>query len=636
MAHGIDTWSEMTHSTRGYRPIGDYAIIGDAHTAALVATDGAIDWCCCPRFDSAAVFCRLLDADAGGYYRVGPVGPYGVSRAYVPWTNVLATTFETETGRIRLTDFMPARQRRASRRGEDIPPSHRILRLIEGLTGSVDCEVVFRPRFGFAAAPTVVQPCEGGAIAHQDGGNESLILSCPLPLYTDVAASMRGRWRIEAGDRVWLSMIYHVGAMLAPGEVEVQECDALLEETLRYWRDWSGACAYDGPYHELVRRSALVLKLLVYEPSGAIIAAPTTSLPEEIGGVRNWDYRYTWLRDAALVLHALQSIGYHEEAGDFFDWVEQLCIRCRGQLRIMYGVDGREDLEERDLPHLQGYRGSRPVRVGNAAARQTQLDVFGAVMDAAFVHFQAQERSLRPDMWTTLRYLADQAAARWHEPDYGIWEIRGDPQHFLHSKLLCWVALDRALRIADVERLPAETNRWRSARDDIRRTMLARGYNGRIGAFTQAFGSDVVDASALTIPLVDFLPASDSRVRSTMDVVRERLTSNGLVYRYHTEQTDDGLPGKDATFGLCTFWLIDNLALAGRVEEARTLFERITAYANDVGLLSEEIEPVSGDLLGNYPQGFTHLALIRSAVRIGRSERAAARTRGSRSSRTPA
>lgn len=623
----------MANAPRGHRPIGDYAIIGDAHTAALVASDGSIDWCCCPRFDSPAVFCRLLDAQNGGYWSIAPVEPYRSSRQYAGWTNVLATTFVTENGRVRVTDFMPIRQRDASRRGEDVAASHRLLRLIEGLSGSVECEVRFRPTFGFASVQTVVQPCEGGAVASGEG--ESLALGCPIPLHNDTSASVSGRRRVRTGDRLWIAMTYRAGDPTA-SDFLVDDSDSQLDKTLQYWRGWSDRCSYHGPYHALVRRSALMLKLLIYEPTGAIIAAPTTSLPAEIGGVRNWDYRYTWLRDAALILYALQSIGYYEEAADFFEWIERLCVRCRGDLRIMYRIDGGEDLDERNLEHLHGYRGSRPVRVGNAAARQRQLDVYGPIMDAAHLYFEAEERKLDPEFWGTLRYVADQAATRWREADQGLWEVRGPPQHFLYSKLQCWVALDRALRLAHLERVPADTSRWQRARDEIRSAILNEGYDRQTGAFTQAFGSRVLDASALAIPLVEFLPANDPRVLSTIERIRERLTSNGLVYRYHAAETDDGLAGTDASFAMCTFWLVDNLALLGRINEARSVFERVTGYANDVGLLSEEIDPAGGQLLGNYPQGYTHLALIRSALRIAKAESSAGADRKTTRRRSPA
>jgi GH15 family glucan-1,4-alpha-glucosidase len=492
--------------------------------------------------------------------------------------------------------------------------SRRVLRLVEGLAGEVELEVSFRPTFDYARADTSVRQRPGGAVA--SAGHETLSLVCPIDLQPDDAGGLRGAARVAAGDRFWIALEY--GAQPEAELPDPTSADAALARTLDSWRAWADRCTYVGPYHELVRRSALTLKLLIYRPTGGLVAAPTTSLPEEIGGVRNWDYRYTWLRDAALILDALQGIGYHREATDFFGWLENVCLRG-GDLQIMYRVDGSPDLPEQMLDHLEGYRGARPVRIGNAGAGQLQLDVYGEVLAAAALHLEHLGPP-RANIWHALWRLADQAAARWREPDQGIWEVRGGPRHFLYSKLLCWVALDRALRLANRMSLPGErTGRWRRERKAIRRAILAEGYDAELGAFTQALGEPALDASALVIPLVGFLPATDPRVVSTAERIAERLTSGGLVYRYLGE---DGLPGGEATFALCSFWLVDNLALQGRLDAARVLFERVAGYANDVGLLAEEIAPESGELLGNYPQGFSHLALIRAALSIAGAEAA--------------
>lgn len=603
-------------SENKYRPIRDYGLIGDAHTAALVSSDGSIDWLCWPRFDSPAVFCRLLDRHRGGHFRVGPAGRLAASeRAYVEGTNVLATVFSTDGGSFRLTDLMPVERLNRAHEGEDIGSHYRVLRLVEGLSGEAEVEVSFRPTFDYARAESSFQLCEGGVVARH--GREALALSCPSEFKEDPAGGVTARFRVAAGQRVWVALNYVERADPAACSIPEVDADRELQQTLDYWREWSGTCTYKGPYESLVKRSALVLKLLTYEPTGALVAAPTTSLPEEVGGVRNWDYRFTWLRDSALILYALQLAGYHEEATDFFGWLDRLCIPCGNELQIMYRIDGGSHLPEHTLDHLEGYRGSRPVRVGNGAHGQKQLDIYGEVLDAAHLYHERMRRPVRPELWEALRYMADQAAARWKETDQGIWEVRGGPRHFLYSKLLCWVALDRAVRLASRGSLEGDAGLWARTREEIRRAILKEGYDERVGAFTQAFGSPALDACALVIPQVGFLPATDPRVLSTVERIKERLTSHGLVYRY---LTDDGLPGGEATFALCSFWLVDCLAQAGRVGEARELFERVSSYANGLGLLAEEIDPASGELLGNYPQGFTHLGLIRSALHIAKAE----------------
>jgi GH15 family glucan-1,4-alpha-glucosidase len=599
-----------------YRPIGDYALIGDAHTAALVSSDGSIDWLCWPRFDSAAVFCRLLDSRKGGFFRVAPQSPQAErTRSYVDNTNVLATVFSTGTGRFRLTDLMPVERLTETHEREDIASSFRVLRLVEGLEGEAEVSVSFRPTFDYARGAASYELRDYGVISYS--GREALVLSSSLKFEPAESGILTSRFTIRAGERAWLALTYLEDvdhASITPPKVDEDE---ELRRTLNYWKEWSDTCTYRGAYEKLVRRSALVLKLLTYEPTGALVAAPTTSLPEEVGGVRNWDYRYMWLRDSSLILYSLQLLGYYEEATDFFDWLDKLCIPCGRELQIMYRIDGGARLPEYSLEHLEGYRGSRPVRVGNGAHQQRQLDIYGEVIDAAYLYHTRMRQPIRPDMWEMLQYMADQTAERWREPDNGIWEVRGGQRHFLYSKLLCWVALDRAVQLSARDNLPGNTKRWKSTRDEIRRVILTEGYNEKIGAFTQALNDTALDASALTITQLGFLPATDARVISTVNKIQEGLTSHGLVYRY---LADDALPGGEATFALCSFWLVDCLAQCGRIEEARALFERITGYANDLGLLSEEIDPVSRQLLGNYPQGFTHLGLIRSALNIAKAE----------------
>lgn len=597
-----------------YLPISDYAIIGDAHTAALVARDGSIDWCCWPDFDSPAVFCRLLDSDRGGHFRIGPAtGSYSCSRSYDGLTNVLQTTFETEGGRARLTDLMPVKPK-DNERGEDVASGYEILRLIEGVHGSVEMEIVFRPTFDFGRGNTTLSICDEGAVAKAN--SEVLALYCPLPLSMDHTGALSGKFRITAGQRVWVSLRYVTNPSLNE-RPHLGDADARLEGTISYWKGWSKTSTYEGPYSEMVHRSALVLKLLTFEPTGALVAAPTTSLPEEIGGIRNWDYRFTWLRDSALIIYALQLIGYRHEATDFFDWLDRLRLAHHGDMQIMYTVRGESDLTEYSLEHLSGYRGSRPVRVGNSAFNQRQIDVYGQVLDAVHLYHGLIREPVKEDWWDEVCFMANQAAMRWREPDHGIWEVRGGKRHFLYSKLMCWVALDRAIKLAAHSDRQTPATRWAKVRSQIEGAILAEGYDSDVGAFTQVLGGSALDASALVIPFTGFLSADDPRVVSTVQTIGEQLTSNGMIYRYLTE---DGLPGREGAFAMCTFWLADNLALVGRVDEAREIFERIVSYANDVGLLSEEIDPLTGELLGNYPQGFTHLSLIRTALHIAKAE----------------
>ena len=605
---------------RGYRPVRDYALIGDSHTAALVSTDGSVDWCCWPRFDSAAVFCRLLDANKGGYTQLRPASDFKSTRSYASTSNVLQTEFETVRGRVRVTDFMPVREREPGRRGEDIATSRRMLRLVEGLSGAVELEVSFRPTFDFARAETRLEVCEGGAVA--TAGREAVTLSCPARMSADTSGALTGRFTVKESERAWVALDYFEDACAEDVRPRRVESDEELRRTLDYWKRWWHSCRYDGPYADLVRRSALTLKLLTYEPTGALVAAPTTSLPEEIGGERNWDYRFTWLRDSSLILYTLLLLGYSEEAEDFFGWLDRLCVERSNHVQVMYTLDGRAYLPEQKLGLLEGYRGSRPVRVGNAAFRQTQLDVYGEVLDSVYLYHERTRKALRREWWDEVKFMADRTVEGWREPDHGIWELRDEPRHFLYSKLLCWVALDRAVRLSRDMHDGGDVEGWRRSREEIRSAILEEGYDEKLGAFTQYFGGKALDASALVIPQTGFLPPTDARVRSTVERIRERLTSRGLVYRY---LNDDGLPGGEATFALCSFWLVDNLALQGRVDDARELFERVVGYASDLGHLSEEIDPSTGELLGNYPQGFSHLALIRSALNIARAEKSGAR-----------
>ena len=604
-----------------YPPIGDYAIIGDCRTAALVSRHGGIDWYCPERFDGPAVLLRILDWEKGGHLSVAPKDHYTTKRRYRPSTNILETTFETDKGRVRLTDFMPVYRRHESRRGEDVGTAEGIRRLIEGLDGEVEVELSFKPTFDYARATTRLQRSDGGAVA--TAANATLHLYCPhVELKEHGPGEVRGRVRVREGDRTWVSLRPDGKAPKDDSELEGE-----LDETVRYWEGWVKRCTYDGLFRKEVQRSILTMKLLTYEPTGALVAAPTTSLPEDVGGVRNWDYRYSWLRDSSLILYSLMTVGFESEAADYLQWLRRTQLSNPGQRpQIMYRIDGGRDIPESTLDHLSGYRDSRPVRIGNGAATQRQLDIFGEVTSSAYLHYVGQQHPdtnvsnspAHPDQetWTVLRSFVDRAAQRWQLPDEGIWEVRGGPRQFLYSRLMCWVALDRGIKLAEREKLQAPLEHWHQTRDAIKKAILEKGYSERVGAFTQSFGSDALDASALVIPWIGFLPPSDRRVRSTVDRIRKDLTADGLVYRY---QSTDGLPGGEGTFTLCSFWLVRALALEGRVDEAHDLFDKVMGYANDVGLFSEEIDARDGAALGNFPQGFTHLGLVGAAVDLAKS-----------------
>ena len=604
----------------GYLPLADYGVIGDGRSIALVANTGAIDWWCLPRFDGDPIFARLLDTRLGGSCVIQPCGPFQGRQAYLGETNVLVTTFATDAGEARVVDFMPALTEEQKRRYPI--PFRAIVRRVEGISGHVPMQMVVRPRPDYGRlTPRVRQTrADRYVIEWRD---QALHVTSSVPLRID-PGTLAATFDLMPGQRVDLVLSY---SSESPAELPtLGSLDLMQRLTVGFWEAWIQQCSYPGPYQEAVRRSALVLKLLTYAPSGAIIAAPTTSLPEQIGGVRNWDYRYTWLRDSSLMLYALLSVGYEHEAVDFFLWLRSACMPPRdGDPQIMYTIDGGRELPEYTLDHLEGYRGSRPVRVGNAAATQKQHDIYGEVLTTAYLYYRPESGAHstnsrlagqhRPgaETWQLLTTLVEQAARHWSEPGAGIWEMRATPQHFLYSKLLCWAALDRGIRLATEFGLPAPLDRWRATREAIRNAILEQGWNRQRGAFTQAFGSDALDASALVIPRIGFLPASDPRVRATVAAIQRELTEDGLVRRY---RTPDGLPGSEGTFLLCSFWLVDALAFEGRVDEARALFERLTRYGNDLGLFSEEVDARDGTLLGNFPQGFTHLALIDSAVNL--------------------
>ncbi|MEV6654662.1 glycoside hydrolase family 15 protein [Streptomyces sp. NPDC051219] len=598
------------------RPISDYALLSDCQTAALVSLDGSVDWLCLPHFDSRAVLGRLLGPEAG-HWSIRPLSTYTVRRRYLDRSLVLRTEFRTPTGTVAVTDALASgRNERGHDLGRHAP--HVLLRVVECTEGAVAIEMQFAPRPEYGLIRPLLIPVDGGLRCH--GGPATLGLCCPVPL--EISDMAQARARLQEGETLAFSL-QQVPAGSRPMPPSRAEIIEHLEDTLHGWRSWSQLHqSYEGPWEELVHLSGRLLQGLTFQPTGAIVAAPTTSLPEGVGGVRNWDYRFAWVRDASFTLDALWVAACPDEAEAFFSWMAQAAASAPGHcesMQIMFGIRGERDLSERELPHLPGWRGSRPVRVGNDAWRQRQLDVYGELLSAA-CRLRDYLGGLDDSTKDFLAGCADVAATWWHIPDQGIWEVRGPPQHFLYSKLMCWVALDRALELADdlnaAERAPA----WVRARDEIRAAIEERGWSDEAGAYTQAFGTDILDASVLMMPIVGFVPANAPRMHATIDAIRERLTGkDGLVYRY---LTDDGLPGEEGTFLLCTFWLAHALALAGDTAAAREVFERAARCANDVGLLAEEVDPHSAELLGNFPQAFSHIGLVNAAWAVRQAESA--------------
>ena len=596
-------------------PIADYALLSDCRSAALVHRSGTVDWLSFPRYDAPSVFGRLLDERAG-HWSIRVPDAVGIRRRYLDGTLVLETEFESASGRLILTDALAVGpNERGHELGAHSP--HVLLRRVECTAGTVEVEMELTPRPDYGRVRTELRSVPQGVVA--SGGTSALLFSSGGP-HTLEDGSVRSRVTLGAGDSLAFALQHD-----ADGTAACWTADQIhdrLKETVAAWRSWSGLHQrYEGPWRELVHLSGRVLQGLTYQPTGAIVAAATTSLPEAVGGMRNWDYRYTWIRDACLTLEALWVAACPDEAIQFFDFIARTAmqqLRDDGDLQIMFGVGGERELTERELPHLRGWRDSRPVRTGNGAWAQRQVDVYGELLSA--VHrLREQVGTFSAATASFLWEVADTALARWREPDQGIWEMRGEPRQFLHSKLMCWVALDRAVELG--ESLGAGTDRmrrWRDGRDEIRRAILEQGWSERAGAFTQTFGGDALDASLLLMPVVGFLPGDDPRVRATVDAIAERLTDRlGLVYRYRSE---DGLEGEEGTFLLCTFWLAHALALGGDVERAREVFGRAAAFANDLGLLAEEVDGATGELLGNFPQAFSHVGLVNAAWAISQAE----------------
>jgi GH15 family glucan-1,4-alpha-glucosidase len=604
----------------GSLPIADYAMLSDCRSAALVSRHGSVDWLCFPRFDGPSVFCRLLDP-AGGYFAIRPAGDFQVSRRYVDGTMALETTFTTPAGTAVLTDALAIGP---NERGHDIgthSPSM-LLRSVACARGEVDLVAVCAPRPEYGLSHPALEPVPGGLVAHY--GADRLLMATPVGFNVD-GATATARFRLTVGQATAFALGHGYAARKLPTLPTAEQIAARIEDTVAGWRSWSALHQkYEGPWHDLVHHSGRVLQALTFAPTGAIVAAPTTSLPEVVGGERNWDYRYTWVRDASMTMEALWVAACPDEASKFFLFLAHAGssqLRSGADLQIMFGVRGDRDLTERELPHLAGWRSSRPVRVGNGAVRQRQLDVYGEMLGAA-ERLADQLGELDPAIRQCLAAAADIAAARWQQKDHGIWEIRGEPRDFLYSKLMCWVALDRAIAFASHLDAEDRVTDWANARDQIRTAILEQGWNERVGAFTQSFGSEDLDASSLMLAITKFLPADDPRMKATIDTIGRRLTDErGLLYRYVGA---DGMAGAEGTFLLCTFWLAHAQALAGDVGPAIATFERAVAAINDVGLLAEEVDSASSEMIGNFPQALSHIGLVNAAWAISQAQGKAA------------
>jgi GH15 family glucan-1,4-alpha-glucosidase len=593
-----------------YLPIEDYGMVGDLYTVALVGKNGSIDWCCLPYFDSPSVFGALLDAEKGGFFCLAPRKEdiLNVKQMYLPETNILITRFFTNGGIGEITDFMPIKKP-----GTD-SYEHHLVRAVHMVRGSITFQLDCCPAFNYARDAHSLQVTEHGAIFRST--TLCLALSSSVPLSDDGQAGAQATFTLSEDQSAFFFLGSSQNQEILPHPVTQDMFEARFAETRRYWLRWISQCQYKGRWREHVQRSALALKLLTYAPTGAIVAAPTTSLPEGIGGERNWDYRFTWFRDAAFTLDSLLALGFTEEAEAFTGWLKGRLNELGegGELQPIYTIHGGYEMPEIHLDHLDGYRKSRPVRVGNAAATQRQLDIYGEIMDVLFVY--AHHRGLTYETWLHICQQLDWLAQHWQETDEGIWEVRGEARHFLHSRLMCWVAFDRALRIARERGFPAPLDKWEQISMRIYREIMEKGWNEEKGSFVQYYGGEAVDASALLLALTGFIEARDPRMLATIERIQRELTHTPHVYRYNVDKAaSDGLAGHEGTFNICSFWLVEALARAGRVDEARLSLEHMLTYANHIGLYAEEIAP-TGEALGNFPQAFTHLALIHACLSV--------------------
>ncbi len=605
-----------------YLPIENYGIIGDMHTVALVGMNGSIDWFCFPHFDSPSVFAGIIDERKGGYLSISPTcDSVRCKQFYWPETNILITRFLSADGVGEIMDYMTA----PAPGGRD-QHSHRLFRRVNVVRGTMPFRMECCPAFNYGRDKHELEITLEGASFYSPGLN--LGLSSTLQLEQEEGAAVRD-FRLDEGQMA-IFILQEIEAGTGCGAcLTEKEATEVFIGTVEYWRRWISRCTYTGRWREMVHRSALALKLLTFEPTGAIVAAPTCSLPEGVGGERNWDYRYTWVRDAAFTLYALLKIGFTDEAAKFMGWLEARSheLNPDGSMQVMYGIDGRHGLTEETLDHFEGYRSSSPVRIGNGAYNQLQLDIYGEMMDSVYL-YNKYGSPISYEFWSDLRRLTNWVCDNWNRKDEGVWEVRGECRHFVYSKLMCWVALDRALRLAGKRSFPADRDRWLATRDQIYEEIMARGWSSGRQAFVQHYKSETLDAANLMMPLVFFLSPTDPRMLKTLDAIMRSpekggLLSNSLVYRYHVGEAADGLRGEEGTFNICTFWLVEALTRAGRfdrsrLEQARLMFEEILGYANHLGLYAEETGP-SGEALGNFPQAFTHLALISAAYNLDRA-----------------
>jgi len=603
-----------------YLPIAEHGMVGDLHTIALVGTNGTIDWYCCPSFDAPSVFGAILDKENGGFYSLRPTAEdWDAKQLYFPETNVLITRFFTEDGVGEVQDYMPIDH------AEIAAHRHRLIRRVVVVRGHMEFQLEVQPRFDYGRAEHEVEMHPHGVLFRSP--------DLTLALEGAIARAMGHERRLERrGDGIFARITLQAGETqsfllerVAQDHIcrphSEREADNSFEATVMYWRRWVGQSRYRGRWREMVMRSALTLKLLTYAPTGALVAAPTTSLPEQLGGGRNWDYRYTWIRDAAFSLYGLLRLGFTEEAAAFMNWLtdrtREWKIGPSGPLQIMYGIDGRADLPEYEHDTWEGYRGSHPVRIGNAAADQRQLDIYGELIDSVYL-FNKYGSPIFSDTWDNVRRIVDWLCENWDQADEGIWETRGGQKDFTYSRLMCWVALERSIRMNRARGLPGDIVRWLAERDRIYNQIMQKGWSNERQAFVQHYGSDVLDASVLLMPLTLFIAPKDPKWLSTLDAIGDELVSDSLVYRYNVEASPDGLRGDEGTFSICSFWYVEALTRAGRLDEARLAFEKMLTYANHLGLYSEEIGP-TGELLGNFPQAFTHLALISAAYNLDRT-----------------